>query len=94
MRMETIHVTREDIMDGVQENCHRCPVARAIHRHFEPHWTTDVDVSDEEILVEGVGTWATPQIVRDFIGEFDTDRSARHWIPPFTFHLWRLPNYA
>lgn len=37
-----IHVTAEDIAEGVRENCSKCPVARAIHRAAG---ATSVDVS-------------------------------------------------
>lgn len=74
-----IHVTQEDIDNGTQSDCRRCPVAWALKRAFE---TSLVAVEPAEIIIEKE-RWKTPGKVYDFVYLFDTGAAVK----PFSFEL-------
>lgn len=96
MRLEAITVTKEDIMAGMAENCHWCPVALALRRHFggrKQDWEVDADF--DALKVIGEGRWKPARKVKDFMHMYDeAEKYNRPSMKPFTFHIWRLPQYA
>ena len=78
----TITVTQDHIDIGTPCKAARCPVALALRDVFLDVHT--ISVSNEEATLtglDGVRTIALPDAVRDFISDFDVDRTGR----PFQF---------
>jgi len=77
----TIHVTQEDIDEGVQEDCERCPVARAVER--ATGISTVVQFERISVNCQNKVVFVTPTYVRIFIKAFDETRL----VTPFSFTL-------
>jgi hypothetical protein len=81
----TISVTADDIAQGKQRDCRRCPIACAVRRAF-PHAVVDVDEADINIwksglIAETFREYVLPDEAREFISAFDAGESVK----PFTF---------
>lgn len=91
MRTVTVSVTADDIRNGIREDCHWCPVARALTRTFGEPWVAQRDSLRQE--VETARIVRSPRAVTDFIVNFDY----RWPVAPFTFTLdipWMEPEVA
>ncbi len=83
-----IDVTENEIRDGVRENCLCCPAARAINRVLNPV-RYHVVVTEDRISIRGNSSGSilfqceTPEVVDEFICEFDGDIE----VEPFSFPL-------
>jgi len=86
----TISVTQDDINSGVREDCNKCPVARAISRHFPGEWVSvtgdTVSIYDnydtEEDYYSGcVADYYLPESVAQFVSDFDKGKT----VMPFEF---------
>ena len=75
-----VDVTQEDIDHGVQSDCRKCPVARAISRalgfQVEAYSTIGIWLSDSDKV-------PTPAIASAFIRQFDEFKP----VSPFSFDL-------
>ena len=81
-----ISVTREDILQGVAGNCHRCPVARAAKRAFDdPRVTVTPGKLNYYDGFRGERrSWLLlPVAARDFMYSFDTGAH----VAPFEFEV-------
>lgn len=86
-----IDITAEDIANGKPKNCSLCPGALAIVRAFPA--SRYVDVMHDEVQIafpkeNGSAryrwvTTATPEVFRDFIHDFDRNKS----VEPISFDL-------
>lgn len=78
MKRITIHVTEQDIRDGLIDDPWSCPVARALAAHgFVPF------VSSDEMKFPKMGWADNPQSVKQFIRRFDAGEP----VEPFTFRI-------
>lgn len=79
-----ITVTADDICNGVRENTHKCPIARAVSRVFNVP-TDDVEVGDDEnnnLKVKG-DTYDLPEEAVEFFKAFDSSEP----VNPFEFEI-------
>ena len=79
----TIHVTQEDIDNGVANSFESCPIAHALNRRLK---TDNADVGPFSAVVDvrrKVGRYALPKAATNFIGFFDFDLP----VEPFTCKL-------
>lgn len=80
-----IHVTKEDILNGVRANYNKCPVALAIKRRIKPDLYVEVRASGIDIgdvhIVNSINTYG-------FISRFDNcPREYRDSITPIRFMI-------
>lgn len=88
-----IHVTKEDIENGVMRSSCYCPIALALKRVLKI--PCEVDVCDYVFInnweLEKNASIHLPKAAIDFIGLFDRDRSltAKSFLPinPFSFEV-------
>ena len=76
-----IRVTKQDIKWGWIGDSKMCPVSRAIRRRLKGKFS--VKVYPYEILIGDRPVLSVPEIVTDFIAEFDHGLKGK----PFTFEL-------
>lgn len=84
-----IHVTKEDIRNGVRANCNECPIALAIKRRINPGLYVEVRASGIDIGdVHNINSENT----YEFISSFDNcPREYRDCIKPIRFTI-QLPS--
>lgn len=80
-----IHVTKEDIRNGVRANCNECPVALAIKRRIKPELYVEVRASGIDIgdvhIVNCISTYG-------FISGFDNcPQEYRDMLKPIRFMI-------
>jgi hypothetical protein len=90
MSVVTVSVTQGDICSGVREDCNKCPVARAISRHFPGKWVsvTGDAVSiyneynpEEDYYTSCEAYYYLPDSVNHFVSNFDEGNP----VAPFEF---------
>lgn len=94
----TIDVQQRDIDDGIQEDCARCPVAKAASRILRPNFRPNVSgyylqifnrplvgEHEPELVYDAV----LPKEVRDWIERFDLDGALS--VDPISFRV-HLPD--
>jgi hypothetical protein len=85
-----VQVTKKDILKGIQQDCHECPVALAVARTFK---SENVSVGGDSIEVETENGefffHKVPKKVQKFIEKFDDigNRTDRQKLKPFSFKL-------
>lgn len=75
-----IEVTEQDIKDGVSNSDIACPIALAVRHSIE---CNSVEVSPEDIVIDGSLVMINTVTMRNFIRRFDRGLS----VEPFNFNL-------
>jgi hypothetical protein len=80
-----IHVTEEDISEGVKQSSRSCPIARAICRVYseESRRNRRFSVADIYVLVNNTSKVFLPATAITFIARFDRGMD----VQPFDFEL-------
>ncbi len=75
----TIEVTEQDITHGKRKQCEECPIALAMHRATDEHWSvgTKLDRCRDGFSIK------TPLSACEFITDFDSSLP----VQPFTFEI-------
>ena len=74
----TVPVLRQDISEGIQENCQECVIARAIRRTV-PHIKGDhLSVQGDLVFLYQFAYELPPEVVQ-FIKRFDEDAEVDEW---------------
>lgn len=83
-----VSVTQEDIDNGVQQDCHFCPIARALAREIGPNIAVTARVATYRENEYRLWAAALPPHAQRFISAFDgvygSDRST---VKPLEFDL-------
>jgi hypothetical protein len=83
-----ITVTSDDIKNGYQNSCYRCPIALAISRRLKELniWYSMVEVFKADVYIykpSDKEIWLLPAKAQYFITQFDTNGI----VEPFEFNL-------
>ena len=84
-----INVTKQDIKEGIPDNCNECAISVALKRHFKTsdvHTGYDVDKQKPSIEVNGKKyniKESDESIVGDFIDKFDNYIDFKYLSPIF-----------